>query len=115
LASAFCFLVASVAPVRGGTYFSLPRQRKVGKRKPLTPPTFVFHPRAPNGPVLHTATYFSMCVAISLNSRLTHFMLLRPGTQRRAAGAAQVANCVSVVAAYALHSGLKSKAVLSVR
>jgi hypothetical protein len=24
-----------VAPVRGGTYFSLPRQRKVGKRKPL--------------------------------------------------------------------------------
>jgi hypothetical protein len=40
---AFCFLLASaisyrascVAPVRGGTYFSLPRQRKVGKRKPL--------------------------------------------------------------------------------
>ncbi|WP_218002760.1 hypothetical protein, partial [Paraburkholderia mimosarum] len=29
---------ASVAPVRGGTYFSLPWQRKVGKRKPLTPP-----------------------------------------------------------------------------
>ncbi|PVX81236.1 hypothetical protein C7402_111138 [Paraburkholderia unamae] len=28
-----------VAPVRGGTYFSLQRQRKVGKRKPLTPPT----------------------------------------------------------------------------
>jgi hypothetical protein len=28
---------ASVAPVRGGTYFSLQRQRKVGKRKPLTP------------------------------------------------------------------------------
>jgi hypothetical protein len=24
-----------VAPVRGGTYFSLQRQRKVGKRKPL--------------------------------------------------------------------------------
>ncbi|WP_204117371.1 hypothetical protein, partial [Paraburkholderia sp. C35] len=24
-----------VAPVRGSTYFSLPRQRKVGKRKPL--------------------------------------------------------------------------------
>jgi hypothetical protein len=28
---------ASVAPVRGGTYFSLQRQRKVGKRKPLKP------------------------------------------------------------------------------
>jgi hypothetical protein len=26
---------SSVAPVRGGTYFSLQRQRKVGKRKPL--------------------------------------------------------------------------------
>ena len=29
----------SVAPVRGSTYFSLQRQRKVGKRKPLTPLT----------------------------------------------------------------------------
>jgi hypothetical protein len=29
------------APVRGGTYFSLPPQRKVGKRKRLTPPTFL--------------------------------------------------------------------------
>jgi hypothetical protein len=42
-------------------------------------------------------------------------MHLRLGAQRRATAAAQVANCVSVVAAYALHSGLKSKAVLSVR
>ncbi|WP_204117542.1 hypothetical protein, partial [Paraburkholderia sp. C35] len=33
LASAICFWFASVAPVRGGTYFSLPPQRKVGKRK----------------------------------------------------------------------------------
>jgi len=32
---------SSVAPVRGGTYFSLPPQRKVGKRKRLTPPTFL--------------------------------------------------------------------------
>ena len=46
LASAICFRFAGVAPVRGGTYFSLlrqgdflrgARQRKVGKRKPLTP------------------------------------------------------------------------------
>ncbi|WP_204117405.1 hypothetical protein, partial [Paraburkholderia sp. C35] len=35
LASAICVWFASVAPVRGSTYFSLPRQRKVGKRKPL--------------------------------------------------------------------------------
>ncbi|CAG9214631.1 hypothetical protein PSAB6_310007 [Paraburkholderia sabiae] len=35
LASALSFRFASVAPVRGGTYFSLQRQRKVGKRKPL--------------------------------------------------------------------------------
>jgi hypothetical protein len=41
LASAFCLRASSVAPVRGGTYFSLPPQRKVGKRKRLTPPTFL--------------------------------------------------------------------------
>src|ERR1700743_992876 len=34
LASAWRLRGAGVAPVRGGTYFSLPRQRKVGKRKP---------------------------------------------------------------------------------
>ncbi|WP_218160255.1 hypothetical protein, partial [Paraburkholderia hospita] len=37
LASALCLRASSVAPVRGGTYFSLPPQRKVGKRKRLTP------------------------------------------------------------------------------
>ena len=41
LASAFCLRASGVAPVRGGTYFSLPPQRKVGKRKRLTPPTFL--------------------------------------------------------------------------
>jgi hypothetical protein len=41
LASALCFLASRVAPVRGGTYFSLPPQRKVGKRKRLTPPVLV--------------------------------------------------------------------------
>jgi hypothetical protein len=35
VASALCFWFISVAPVRGSTYFSLQRQRKVGKRKPL--------------------------------------------------------------------------------
>jgi hypothetical protein len=42
LASALCLRASSVAPVRGGTYFSLPPQRKVGKRKRLTPPVLVF-------------------------------------------------------------------------
>ncbi|MHB9834045.1 hypothetical protein Q8F57_004310 [Paraburkholderia terrae] len=42
LASAFCLRASRVAPVRGGTYFSLPPQRKVGKRKRLTPPVLVF-------------------------------------------------------------------------
>ncbi|CAD6552681.1 hypothetical protein LMG24235_05112 [Paraburkholderia sabiae] len=35
MASANSYRFISVAPVRGGTYFSLQRQRKVGKRKPL--------------------------------------------------------------------------------
>jgi hypothetical protein len=41
LASALCLRASCVAPVRGGTYFSLPPQRKVGKRKRLTPPVLV--------------------------------------------------------------------------
>jgi hypothetical protein len=41
LASAFCLRASGVAPVRGGTYFSLPPQRKVGKRKRLTPPILI--------------------------------------------------------------------------
>ncbi len=35
--SLICFWSISVPPVRGGTYFSLPPQRKVGKRKRLKP------------------------------------------------------------------------------
>ncbi|WP_310043705.1 hypothetical protein [Paraburkholderia caribensis] len=41
LASAMRYLASRVAPVRGGTYFSLPPQRKVGKRKRLTPPVLI--------------------------------------------------------------------------
>jgi hypothetical protein len=41
LASALCLRASGVAPVRGGTYFSLPPQRKVGKRKRLTPPILI--------------------------------------------------------------------------
>jgi hypothetical protein len=40
-ASAMRYLASGVAPVRGGTYFSLPPQRKVGKRKRLKPPAHV--------------------------------------------------------------------------
>ncbi|WP_211705020.1 hypothetical protein, partial [Paraburkholderia domus] len=40
------FWSISVAPVRGGTYFSLLLQREVGKRKQLTPPIFKRVPRA---------------------------------------------------------------------
>jgi hypothetical protein len=50
LASAFCLRASCVAPVRGGTYFSLPRQRKVGKRKPLTPPTLLPSHGPPTAP-----------------------------------------------------------------
>ncbi|MEX3930876.1 hypothetical protein AB4Y32_03485 [Paraburkholderia phymatum] len=41
---------AGVAPARGGAYFSLQRQRKAGKRKPLTPPALDLYPRALNVP-----------------------------------------------------------------
>jgi len=50
LASALCRLVSCVAPVRGGTYFSLPRQRKVGKRKPLTPSVLTVTHGPPTSP-----------------------------------------------------------------
>src|SRR5690242_5821737 len=46
LASALRERASRVAPVRGGTYFSLPPQRKVGKRKRLTPPS-LFLPEGP--------------------------------------------------------------------
>ena len=46
---------AHVAPVRGGTYFSLPRQRKVGKRKPLHPASRVASARGQEGRVARQA------------------------------------------------------------
>jgi hypothetical protein len=49
-ASAYCLRASSVAPVRGGTYFSLPPQRKVGKRKRLTPPARVLVHGPPTAP-----------------------------------------------------------------
>ena len=79
LASAFCFRFASVAPVRGGTYFSLPRQRKVGKRKPLTPPVLVLACGPPTVLTLHAATRSFARVASVLTARITHFKLPRHG------------------------------------
>src|SRR5690242_16370286 len=72
LASALRERASRVAPVRGGTYFSLPPQRKVGKRKRLTPPARDLCPRAPNGPTLHTAAPLFVRVASAPNQRLTH-------------------------------------------
>src|SRR5689334_24753378 len=94
LASAWRLRGAGVAPVRGGTYFSLPPQRKVGKRKRLTPPILDVCPRAPNVPTLHTATPLSVCVANALNERLTHFKHPYMSQRQRMVRAAQVANCV---------------------
>ena len=49
LASALCLRASRVAPVRGGTYFSLPPQRKVGKRKRLHTANSSVCLRAPKG------------------------------------------------------------------
>jgi len=80
--------------VRGGTYFSLPPQRKVGKRKRLTPPALDVYPRAPNVPTLHMAAILFACVANALNERLTHFKHPYLSQRQRMVCAAQVANCV---------------------
>src|SRR5690349_7739458 len=74
------YLASGVAPVRGGTYFSLPPQRKVGKRKRLTPPALDLCPRAPNVPILHTAAHRLGCVANALSVRLTRFIYPRQRT-----------------------------------
>jgi hypothetical protein len=77
LASAICLRASCVAPVRGGTYFSLPRQRKVGKRKPLNTASSSLYPRAPNGPILVAVSPFSMPAANASNSLITGFTLPR--------------------------------------
>ena len=56
--SLICFWSISVPPVRGGTYFSLPPQRKVGKRKRLKPLIFKRVPRAAMV-VVHLESVFS--------------------------------------------------------
>ena len=59
------------------------------------------YPRAPNGPVLHTAAPLFACVANASNKRLTRFEYPYSGKRQRTVYAAQVANCVEVVASYA--------------
>ena len=78
LASAISPRGAGVAPVLGGTYFSLQRQRKVGKRKPLKPqapvtlhhaPTMVVAPerlsprtfKVSDKGLIHPAARFARC------------------------------------------------------
>ncbi|MFM0665404.1 hypothetical protein [Paraburkholderia sediminicola] len=56
--SLFCYWCISVAPVRGGTYFSLPPQREVSKRKRLTPLILKRVPRAATV-VVHLESVFS--------------------------------------------------------
>src|SRR5690349_2088129 len=94
------YLASRVAPVRGGTYFSLPPQRKVGKRKRLTPPILDVYPRAPNVPILHTPVPWVVPVANAPNQRLTRFKHPYMCHWQRMVCAAQVANCVQVVASY---------------
>ncbi|CAG9235387.1 hypothetical protein PSAB6_620025 [Paraburkholderia sabiae] len=81
LASAWRLGGAGVAPVRGGTYFSLQRQRKVGKRKPLTPPILVFFQRITSVPTLHTTPRNTISVAIAPIQRPTNFMHRRRSPQ----------------------------------
>ncbi|MEM5437344.1 hypothetical protein [Paraburkholderia diazotrophica] len=92
-ASAIAPRGAGVAPVRGGTYSSLPRQRRVGRRKPLTPPVLDDYPWALNVPVLHAAGCWLMRVASAFIERVTlHAPVLRPATSNIPGPFA--ANCV---------------------
>src|SRR5690349_3767720 len=80
LASARRYRASRVAPVRGGTYFSLPPQRKVGKRKRLTPPILDVCPRAPNVPTLHTpvALVGARCQRFEQSPHPLHAPVQRP-------------------------------------
>jgi hypothetical protein len=104
-----------VAPVRGSTYFSLPPQRKVGKRKRANTTTFLFACGTPTGPTPRTASHLLTPVASVPDQRITHFTLPRPILRDQPAQVLQVANCVSAVAPYTHHSGLKSKDGVSCR
>ncbi len=109
LASARRYRASSVAPVRGGTYFSLPPQRKVGKRKRLTPPALVLIHGPPTSPhFTRQHIYLRALPTPSLYaSPASRFRVVtRRATQ---SAAAQVANCVSAFAPYTHHSGLCSK------
>src|SRR6266702_7273965 len=66
--------------------------------------------------MLHTATSLSARVANASNKRLTRFELSYTGERPRMVCAAQVANCVQVVATYTLallHGGTRALSVRS--
>ena len=60
------------------------------------------YPRAPNVPALHTAVPWLVFVANASNERFTHFKYPCSGQRQRMVYAAQVANCVQVVAPHRL-------------
>ena len=86
--SLFSYRSIGVAPVRGSTYFSLQRQRKVGKRKPLTPPAHKCPPLSvtQSGP----RTQSSLAPS-SLVTRQSFAPASRFAPRRRAQPAAQAA------------------------
>jgi hypothetical protein len=87
LASAMRLRGAGVAPVRGGTYFSLQRQRKVGKRKPLTPPAPVptHGPQRPHTSRRSAPASVSCQCAYQRRTRFTHPYSKQPRHTVRAA------------------------------
>jgi hypothetical protein len=78
LASALCFRSASVAPVRGGTYF-LCRRKESKQRKRAHTASTCFYPRARDVPMLHAVTSSFALVADALFVRLTLFTHLHVG------------------------------------
>ena len=84
LASAFSYRLASVAPVRGGTYF-LCRRKESKQRKRAHTASPCWCPRALNVPAFHTATFRLFFVAGASNRRLIHFNHFFNGERQRVA------------------------------
>ncbi|SEK00611.1 hypothetical protein SAMN05192539_102997, partial [Paraburkholderia diazotrophica] len=58
-------LAAQALPLCGAALTFFAAAKKVSKESGLTPPVLDLYPRALNVPTLHTAKYWSMCVAIA--------------------------------------------------
>jgi hypothetical protein len=72
LASALCLRFASVAPMRGGTYF-LCRRKESKQRKRAHTASPCDYPRAPSVPTLHTVTRYLAFVANASDGCVTLF------------------------------------------